>query len=100
MIYVFDIDNTICDTEKNYYKEAVPRWNVIDVVNRLYDEGNEIIIYTSRGSKSGVDWRDFTVEQLNGWEVKYTRLLLGKLNYDVWIDDKAINIQDFIYARI
>ena len=29
------------------------------------------------------------------WGVKYNTLNIGKMHYDYWIDDKAINIDDW-----
>ena len=31
------------------------------------------------------------------WGVKYNTLNIGKFHYDYWIDDKAINIDDWYY---
>ena len=38
---------------------------------------------------------DLTFKQLKEWGVKYHYFELGKLSYDLWIDDKAINDKDF-----
>ena len=44
MTYVFDIDGTICTkVDDGNYLNAKPLQNRIDVVNRLYEEGNRII---------------------------------------------------------
>ena len=48
LVYCFDLDNTLCNTEGNYY-ESYPIQSRIDKVNKLYDEGNTIIIDTARG---------------------------------------------------
>ena len=48
VLYV-DIDETICTTPKNRnYHEATPIKNNIDKINKLYDEGNTIVYWTSR----------------------------------------------------
>lgn len=94
-IYVFDIDDTICHTIDGDYNKCIPKEDVVREINFLYDNGNEIILYTSRGTLSGTDWRDLTLKQLDSWGVKYSKLLFGKLNYDVWIDDKAINAYEW-----
>lgn len=99
MRYCIDIDGTICTQTPDSliipYNEAIPFKDVIDRINKLYDDGNYIIIFTARGSTSGVDWKDFTIKQLDGWGVKYNELLFNKPNADVFIDDKAINIDDW-----
>ncbi len=38
-----------------HYDDARPYKNVIKKINSLYDEGNHIIFFTSRGYKSGKD---------------------------------------------
>jgi ribonucleotide monophosphatase NagD (HAD superfamily) len=92
--YCFDIDGTICTTDCKY-KDAEPFHEVIDYINKLYDVGNTIIIYTSRGSKSGTDWYDFTKNQIDNWGLKYHHLNFGKPQADYFIDDRAINIKDW-----
>lgn len=95
-IYIIDIDGTICDTKKSNYNESTPKLNNIKKFNKLYDMGNEIHYWTARGALSGKNWDKYTIEQLNKWGVKYTSINMGKPHYDVWIDDKAINIIDFL----
>jgi hypothetical protein len=87
-----DIDGTICTNTNGDYSKAEPFKDRIDYFNELYDLGNEIHYWTARGSSSGLDWYDLTVSQLNSWGCKYTSLSLSKPSYDLWIDDKALNI--------
>ena len=42
-----DIDGVICLT-KNSYKSSKANYKVIKIINKLYDEGHYILIYTSR----------------------------------------------------
>ena len=99
MIYVFDIDGTICTKiTDGDYSNAKPLTERINVINRLYDDGNTIIFQTARGmgrSSNSVAWShkafyEFTREQLEGWGVKFHSLFLGKPAGDVYVDDKAI----------
>ena len=94
MIYMVDIDGTICYTNGNNYESSEPRYDRIERLNKLYDEGNEIHYWTARGAKSGKDWTEFTKRQLGEWGVKSTSIRLGKPHYDKWIDDKAIDAED------
>ena len=94
MIYVIDIDNTISITEGVNYEDAKPNQKIIDYINKLYDEGHRIIIYTARGTTSKINWRKLTEWQLKKWKVKYHELKFGKIIYDFWIDDRAINPKD------
>ena len=96
LIYVFDLDNTLCNTEGNYYEAATPKQDRINKVNQLYDEGNTIIIDTARGCASGRNWFYFTVEQLKGWGVKFHTLRTGvKFGADIFVDDKGFNDKVF-----
>jgi hypothetical protein len=100
MIYIVDIDNTICLTRKDAegrwdYLNSIPYKGRIERVNELYDEGNTIIYWTARGSGSGIDWTELTKQQLDDWGCKYHEVKLGKPSYDIWIDDKAFNDEHF-----
>lgn len=95
MIYVFDIDGTICETDNGDYQNSIPYKYRIAVINDLYEAGNEIILNTARGYVTEIDWRELTTRQLNKWGVKYTKLLFNKPYGDVYIDDKAIKDEDF-----
>jgi cytidyltransferase-like protein len=97
MRYIIDIDGTICNLNVNHdYTQSVPYPNVIEEINRLYDNGNHITIFTSRGGESGKDWHNFTIEQLNKWGLKYHVLIdKNKPNGDIFIDDKALNAVDW-----
>ena len=92
MIYCFDLDGTLCTNTEGFYEKARPFTDRIVKVNKLFDEGHHIIVDTARGATTGVDWLELTTKQLNDWGVKYHELYVGKkLNYDIIIDDKAIN---------
>lgn len=91
--YVFDIDGVIASiTKNNDYKLSKPLTDNIKIINDLFDEGNEIVLFTARGYKSGLDWKDHTITQLNKWGVKFHTLLFGKPNADYYIDDKSLDI--------
>lgn len=90
-----DIDGTICYTNGNNYESSEPRYDRIERLNKLYDEGNEIHYWTARGAKSGKDWTEFTKRQLGEWGVKSTSIRLGKPHYDKWIDDRAIDAEEY-----
>jgi|TARA_R100000234_G_C5002105_1_gene180783 hypothetical protein len=94
MRYCFDIDGTICSTNCEY-KDAVPYLEVIEWINKKYDEGHHIQFFSSRGTKSKIDWFKFTLDQLDDWGVKYHSVKLGKPDYDLFIDDKGINNEEW-----
>lgn len=98
MIYVFDIDGTICETINGDYKRSRPMQKRINKINELYDKGHCIIFQTARGmgrSNNNVVWcykkfYDFTKKQLDEWGVKYDDLYMGKPAGDMYIDDKGL----------
>jgi len=67
----------------------------IKAINNLYDQGNEIIYWTARGTGSGKDWSEVTKEQFKRYGVKYHTLKFSKPIYDIFIDDKNINSEEF-----
>jgi mannose-6-phosphate isomerase-like protein (cupin superfamily) len=93
-----DIDNTICKTgegEDKYYK-SIPIKERIDKANKLYDEGHNLTYWTARGGNSGIDWKELTIKQLNEWECKYHELIMGKPAFDLFIDDKCCNCDEWL----
>jgi hypothetical protein len=95
-IYYVDIDDTICHYEgERDYNLAVPLRSRINAINSLFDSGNRVVYWTARGSTTGIDWSDVTKKQLISWGAKHHDLLMGKPHYDVYIDDKSINSEDF-----
>jgi|TARA_B100001964_G_C14214896_1_gene592253 hypothetical protein len=94
LIYV-DIDETILMTQNMDYENSQPMYDRIEKINKLYDEGNTIIYWTARGTGSGKDWSDVTKKQFERFKVKYHDLKFGKPIYDLFVDDKNINSEDF-----
>jgi len=93
IIYV-DIDGTIC-TIARPYSEVKPRYEQIEKINKLFDEGNQIVYYTARGASSGVDYSDLTEKQLKEWGCKYHTLRMNhKPDYDLFICDKSKRIEE------
>tara|TARA_B100002019_G_scaffold260180_1_gene246096 strand:+ start:2301 stop:2639 length:339 start_codon:yes stop_codon:yes gene_type:complete len=103
MRYMIDIDGTICEqtnvremnSEFPDYSKSKPYLNRVEQINKLYDEGHEIHYWTARGTVSGIDWYDRTKQQLDKWGAKYHELNVGKPHYDIWVDDKAREIDNF-----
>ena len=94
----FDLDGVICITEKNYYKKSIPIKKNIKFINYLYDKGFKILIYTARFmgrnndnvKKARKQGYKFTKMQLDSWGLKYSKLILGKPSYDIFVDDKSL----------
>ena len=100
--YIFDMDETFCSSikknNKNYYIDnLVPNKQMIILINKLYNNGNKIIIMTGRGSITGIDWKEETEKQLKVWGVKYHELRFIKKPLDyLYVDDKACSPEEFI----
>ena len=88
MIIYVDIDGTICtlnssdDENKDQsfdpagYEDAQPIEENIDKINKLYD------------------WIELTRQQLFEWGCKCHDVRVGKPQYDLWIDDKSMRIEE------
>ena len=95
MIIYVDIDGTICHTENSDYENSKPRYDQILKINKLHNEGNEIVYWTARGGHSGIDWRMFTKRQIDSWGCQYTRIETQKKpSYDLFICDKSKRIEE------
>lgn len=107
MRIVIDIDGTLCDEGNPEITERRPYLDRIYKLNRMHDQGNEIVIYTSRGMKSTNNdpiasdkkYRMITEIQLRSWGLQYSKLVFGKPNADIYIDNKNGLIEDFFKER-
>ncbi|OGE78340.1 MAG: hypothetical protein A2751_03050 [Candidatus Doudnabacteria bacterium RIFCSPHIGHO2_01_FULL_46_14] len=94
----FDIDGVLRTQTDGDYENAQPIKEAIDFINKLYNEGFWITLYTS--SFMGRAKNDqkaayeagfaFNKKQLAGWGVKYHELFMGKPPTDLLIDDRAL----------
>ena len=95
MIVFVDIDDTIFRANGLDYYKSVPIYERIERINKLYDAGNEIVYWTARGTKTGKNWFELTYKQLKDAGCKFTELRMGKPYYDLFIDDKNINSEEY-----
>jgi hypothetical protein len=98
-LYV-DIDNTICDTKGIDYIHSKPRLKVIEEVNKCYDKGDRVVYWTARGTKTHMDWKQLTQEQLKAWGCKYHELLFGKPAFNLYIGDDCMDIETWMKSRL
>ena len=99
MIIYVDIDGTICDTPKKGsswdYQNSKPRYDQIEKINKLHNEGHEIVYWTARGGTTGIDWSRHTKKQIDNWGCQYTRIETQKKpSYDLFIDDLSKRIEE------
>lgn len=100
MIIYVDIDETICiSPESRDYSLATPILENISKINQMYEQGNQIVYWTARGTKTGLDWTDLTKEQLIKWGAKHHDVKLGKPHFDLYICDKSINSDTFFNKK-
>ena len=106
MVIYVDIDETICNisgsnsSSARDYNKAAPMTDRIKKINNLYDEGHTIVYWTARGSLTGKNWRELTEKQLKEWGAKYHALKLDKPYYNLFIDDKNINSNNYFNGFI
>ena len=96
--WCFDLDNTLVNTTGSDYKSSTPIPEAIAKVQQYKERGDHIIIMTARGSGSKTDWREFTANQLDEFGIPYDQLIVGLKpgGVDVFVDDKAINVLDWL----
>ena len=93
--FCFDIDGVIATITPNLqYALAEPITETITIINKLYEQGHTIVLFTARGSATGIDWTWKTGCQMQEWGVKYHRLLFTKPAADYYIDDKLISVKE------
>ena len=97
-IFCFDLDNVLCKTKNNDYKNSKPIKKNIQIVNNLFEKGFYIKIFTARYmgrnndniNKAKKEGYDLTKKQLKKWKINYHKLIFGKPSFDFYIDDKSI----------
>ncbi len=95
--FVFDIDGVVARLQKdNDYALAEPDMQMIELINRLYDMGNSIVLHTARGYVTGIDWSQVTKQQMARWGLKYHELHFGKPNADYYVDDRMLDIKQLL----
>ena len=94
--FCFDLDNTLCITNRNEYDKSKPKKNAIKTVNHLYEQGHIIKINTARymgRSKDQISNKRKIYlkisKQLKKFGIKYHKLFISKPSADIYVDDKA-----------
>lgn len=94
-VFVIDIDGVIASLiANNDYRFCQPIKKNIEMINALYRAGHRIILFTARGSMTGIDWSEITQQQLADWQVLYHDLKFGKPAADFYIDDRMIALDE------
>ena len=71
----------------------------IEMLNKLYEEGHQIIYYTAwvsliKTRHKQEKWYTYTCNQLTSWGCKFNELIIGKYSGDI-IDDKGVHSDTF-----
>jgi uncharacterized HAD superfamily protein len=100
-IFLIDIDGTICDDIKNedshLYPTANEYLNARNILNKWYDEGNQIHFFTARESKD----REVTEAWLKEKGFKYHGMIMDKprIKADqeyMWIDNRKVRALTYV----
>ena len=92
-VYCFDLDGTICTQEKpENYPKAIPNMSMIQKINKLYDEGNVIYIYTARHMHN----ERLTKKWFKKHNIKYHHIFFGKPAADLFVDDRSMTPDVFL----
>lgn len=92
IVICFDIDGVIWDLSFINDRIIRPNIDTIKIINKLYDEGNHIILYTARQLIP----KEETIKDLKKVGVKYNELHYGKPKAHLYVDDLAVNVIDYI----
>jgi uncharacterized HAD superfamily protein len=98
LVVSVDMDGTLCEGEcytEDEVLKAIPRLDVIEKVNEL-SKTKFIVILTAR--KIGL--AKATIQWLNHFEVDYQAISFQKMPCDILIDDKVLNIDDFMAKEV
>lgn len=93
-IISIDLDGVLCySVPPEKYDHARPIVENIKKVNKLYENGHRIIIYTARG------W--FLYDMTSNWliknGVKFSQLVMGKLYAHAYVDDLNYSLDDIAH---
>lgn len=95
----FDIDNTITEDPKidiwntkpkdllKVYRNLKPDKEMIEIVNKFYDKGNIVYLFTARNDM----FQRVTKKWLDKNGVKYHYFITNKQFYDLYVGDKAVS---------
>jgi len=101
---ICDLDDTISVSITHDWQNAKPNEQLINKINRLYDEGWQIIILTARGQvscqgdveKADKKYRKKIETWLKRHHVKYHKLSFHKYLGSGYVDDKSLTPDEFV----
>jgi uncharacterized HAD superfamily protein len=95
-VIVCSIDGTICEVTKEVdYEHAKPITEMILFINKLFERGVTIYLYTSRNMIK----HDITVSWLIRNNVKYHHIFYGKPVGDLYIDNLSVTPEEILRRK-
>lgn len=79
------MDGVICNIDSNEYSNRSPIMETREIMIKLMEEGNTVIIHTGRH----IDNLKVTQKWLSDYDFKYSLIQFGKPVADIYIDDKG-----------
>lgn len=106
--FIIDIDDTISFTTSRDWENARPDLQVINKINKLYDQGWEIWLVTARGQlscggdpiKADAKYGKIIREWMTKHGVHYHKISFQKFLGAYYVDDKALTPEEFIKLDI
>lgn len=103
-----DFDDTICFCTDRDFENAKPNTELIQKLNKLYDEGWQIQILTARGQLScngdhvaaAEKYSDQITRWLDKHGVKYNSLSFQKKLSTLYVDDKALRPEELVHLPV
>ena len=104
---IFDLDDTLCNTQNSDYKNAKPIVAMIEKLREYHRNGFTIVLNTSRNMRTysgnvgeiNKNTLPVIIEWLAEHDVPYDEIYIGKpwCGFDgFYIDDKAIRPNEFL----
>lgn len=104
---IFDIDDTLCNTQNSDYTNAKPILAMVEKLREYHSQGFTIVLNTSRNMRTysgnvgeiNKNTLPIIIEWLARHDVPYDEIYVGKPWYGFegfYIDDKAIRPKEFL----
>lgn len=107
-VIVMDIDGTLCEikSKEQSYLDVIPKFNILEKLNKMKQEGFYIILYTSRQmrtydgniGKINANTGKILFQWLEKYDIPFDEIYFGKPwcgKNGFYVDDKAIRPSEF-----
>lgn len=108
-VIVMDIDGTLCEikSKEQSYLDVIPKFNILEKLNKMKQEGFYIILYTSRQmrtydgniGKINANTGKILFQWLEKYNIPFDEIYFGKPwcgKNGFYVDDKAIRPSEFV----